>query len=168
MIKFIKKTKKKVILCKIFVKIHQKRFGMKKLLMLFILVVNLFAFDWSGKVNWAMSFDVASNVAKSSNKLIMVDIGLTTCPPCRYLAQKVYTNEKVAKYINKNFVPVFYLADQDTLPIIVQNYFTGSTPTILFLKSNGELVYSMIGARPPKIFLNILKEVQAKFAKGAK
>jgi len=141
---------------------------MKKLLMLFMLVASLFAFDWSGKVNWAMSFDVASNVAKSSNKLIMVDIALTTCPPCRYLAEKVYTDPEVSKYINENFVPVFYLADQDALPATVQNYFTGSTPTILFLKPNGELVYSMIGARPPQTFLKILKEVETKYAKGAK
>jgi uncharacterized protein YyaL (SSP411 family) len=141
---------------------------MKKWFFLIVFVSSLFAVDWSGKVNWAMSFDVARNVAKSSNKLIMVDIALTTCPPCKYLAQKVYTNDEVSKFINENFVAVFYLADQDTLPVIVQNYFTGSTPTILFLKPNGELVYSMIGARPPKIFLNILKQVQAKYTKGAK
>ena len=36
--------------------------------------------------------------------------------------------------VNDNFVAVFYLADQDNLPPVVQNYFTGSTPTILFLK----------------------------------
>jgi len=141
---------------------------MANLFMFFILVASLFAVDWSGKVNWAMSFDVASNVAKSSNKLIMVDIALTTCPPCRYLAEKVYTDPEVSKYINDNFVPVFYLADQDALPPTVQNYFTGSTPTILFLKPNGELVYSMIGARPPQTFLKILKQVQTKYAKGAK
>jgi uncharacterized protein YyaL (SSP411 family) len=141
---------------------------MKKWFFLIMFVSSLFAFDWSGKVNWAMSYDVASNVAKSSNKLIMVDIALTTCPPCMYLAEKVYTDPEVSKYINDNFVPVFYLADQDALPVTIQNYFTGSTPTILFLKPNGELVYSMIGARPPQIFLKILKEVETKYAKGAK
>ena len=141
---------------------------MKKWFFLIVFVSSLFAVDWSGKVNWAMSFDVARNVAKSSNKLIMVDIALTTCPPCMYLAEKVYTDPEVSKYINDNFVPVFYLADQDALPVTIQNYFTGSTPTILFLKPNGELVYSMIRARPPQIFLKILKEVETKYAKGAK
>jgi uncharacterized protein YyaL (SSP411 family) len=140
---------------------------MKKWFFLIMFVSSLFAFDWSGKVNWAMSYDVASNVAKSSNKLIMVDIALTTCPPCMYLAEKVYTDPEVSKYINDNFVPVFYLADQDALPTTIQNYFTGSTPTILFLKPNGELVYSMIGARPPKVFLQIIKNVNNKY-KGNK
>jgi uncharacterized protein YyaL (SSP411 family) len=93
----------------------------------------------------------------------MVDIALTHCPPCQYLATKVYTNDKVANYINKNFVPVFYLADQDNLPLIVQNYFTGSTPTILFIKPNGELFFRMIGARPPEAFLRILEDVNQRY-----
>jgi len=136
---------------------------MKKLLVFFLLISSLFAVDWSGKINWAMSYNIAQNIAQNSNKLIMVDIALTTCPPCKYLAEKVYTDPEVSEYINQNFVPVFYLADQDTLPPTVQNYFTGSTPTILFLKPNGELVYSMIGARPAKTFLQIIKNVNDKY-----
>jgi len=140
---------------------------MKKLLVFLLLLSSLFAVDWSGKINWAMNYNIAQNIAKSSNKLIMVDIALTTCPPCKYLAEKVYTDPEVSNYINENFVAVFYLADQDTLPPTVQNYFTGSTPTILFLKPNGELVYSMIGARPPQTFLKIIKNVNEKY-KGNK
>jgi len=140
---------------------------MKKLFVVIVLISGLFAVDWSGKINWAMGYGVAQNVAKNENKLIMVDIALTTCPPCKYLAEHVYTDDEVSKYVNKNFIPVFYLADQDTLPPIVQNYFTGSTPTILFLKPNGELFYSMIGARPPQTFLQIIKSVNEKY-KGNK
>ena len=140
---------------------------MKKLLMLFVLISSLFAVDWSGKINWAMSYSVAQNIANSSNKLIMVDIGLTTCPPCKYLAEKVYTDTQVSKYVNDNFVAVFYLADQDNLPPVIQNYFTGATPAILFLKPNGELIYTINGALPPKIFLKKLKEANNKY-KGDK
>jgi uncharacterized protein YyaL (SSP411 family) len=140
---------------------------MKKLFAVLIMACSLFATDWSGKINWAMSYDIASNIAKTEHKLIMVDIGLTTCPPCKYLAEKVYTDPSVSNYINKNFVAVFYLADQDALPPLIQNYFTGSTPTILFLKPNGELFYSMIGARPPQVFLKIIEEVNKSY-KGQK
>jgi uncharacterized protein YyaL (SSP411 family) len=140
---------------------------MKKLVMLSLMAFTLFAFEWAGKVNWALSYDLAKQIAKKEHKLIMVDIALTNCPPCRYLAQNVYTNDKVANYINKHFVPVFYLADKDNIPIDVQNYFTGSTPTILFIKPNGELFYSFIGARPPQTFLKILEDVNNKY-KGNK
>ncbi len=135
---------------------------MKKVLLLLVGIF-LFAFEWSGKVNWAMSYDLAKSIAAKENKLVMVDIALTNCPPCRYLATKVYTDDKVANYINSNFVPVFYLADQDNIPTEVRNYFTGSTPTILFIKPNGELVYSFIGARPPSAFLKILQDVNSKY-----
>lgn len=138
---------------------------MKKVIFM-MLAIFAFAIDWSGKVNWAMGFNAAKNVASQEHKLIMVDVSLTNCPPCQYLATKVYTNDKVANYINKNFVPVFYLADQDSLPLVIQNYFTGSTPTILFIKPNGELYYRMIGARPPQTFLKILKEVNQKYKAG--
>jgi len=139
---------------------------MRKILLFLISSLMLFAFEWSGKVNWAMSYDLAKKLAKEQNKLIMVDVALTRCPPCKYLASKVYTDEEVAKYINENFIPVFYLADQDRLPAEVQNYFTGSTPTIMFIKPNGELYYSFIGARPPKSFLKILKNVNEKYKAG--
>jgi uncharacterized protein YyaL (SSP411 family) len=135
---------------------------MRKLLFLLVGVF-LFAVDWSGKVNWAMSYELAKNLAQKEHKLIMVDVALSHCPPCKYLATHVYTNDKVANYINKNFIPVFYLADKDNIPVEVQNYFTGSTPTILFIKPNGELFYSFIGARPPQTFLKILEEVNQKY-----
>jgi len=138
---------------------------MKKLVFLLFSAL-LFAIDWSGKVNWAMSYDMAKQLAKKENKLVMVDIALTNCPPCKYLATKVYTNDEVADYINKNFIPLFYLADQDHLPNEVANYFTGSTPTILFIKPNGELYYRMIGARPPQTFLKILKDVNENYKAG--
>ncbi|NPA10868.1 MAG: thioredoxin family protein [Epsilonproteobacteria bacterium] len=135
---------------------------MKKLLFL-LFGVYIFAFEWSGKVNWAMSYDMAKNLAQKEHKLIMVDVALSHCPPCKYLATQVYTDDDVANYINQNFIPLFYLADKDRLPAEVQNYFTGSTPTIMFIKPSGELFYSFIGARPPKAFLRILQDVNAKF-----
>jgi uncharacterized protein YyaL (SSP411 family) len=140
---------------------------MKRIIAVLFMMCSLYAVDWSGKINWAMGYGVAQNIAESSNKLIMVDIGLTTCPPCKYMAEKVYSDKKVSDYVNKNFVSVFYLADQDSLPAMVQNYFTGSTPTILFIKPNGELYYRIIGARTPANFLNIIEEINSKY-KGNK
>ena len=139
---------------------------MRKLLLLALFLTSIFAFEWSGKVNWAMSYDLAKQLAKKEHKLIMVDVALSHCPPCRYLAENVYTNDEVANYINKNFVPVFYLADRDNIPLEVQNYFTGSTPTIMFIKPNGELFYRFIGARPPKMFLAILKDVNKQYKRS--
>ena len=140
---------------------------MKKMLLFLVGVVVAFAFDWSGKVNWAISYNTAKMIAQKEHKLVMVDISLSHCPPCRYLASQVYTNDKVANFINSHFVPVFYLADRDNIPVEVQSYFTGSTPTILFIKPNGELYRVIIGARPPQAFLKGLEEIYNSY-KGNK
>ena len=136
---------------------------MKKIVFLILSAVFIFAFEWSGKVNWSISYQAAKNIAKKEHKLVMVDIALTNCPPCRYLASRVYTNDKVASYINKNFVPVFYLADKDSIPLEIQNYFQGSTPTIMFIKPDGQLFTYFIGAREPEDFLAILQKVKSKY-----
>jgi|GEM_PF-3036675 len=130
---------------------------------LLFLPVTILGIDWGGKINWAMNYSVAKEIAQKEKKLIFVDIALTRCPPCRYLATKVYTNQQVADYVNKNFVPVLYLADKDRLPIEVANYFTGATPTILFIKPNGELFYSFIGAKPPQFFLETVRQINNRF-----
>ena len=136
---------------------------MRKFVFLMLSAIFMFAFEWSGKVNWSISYQSAKSIAAKEHKLVMVDIALTHCPPCRYLASRVYTNTKVADYINKHFVPVFYLADQDSIPLEVQNYFTGSTPTILFIEPNGKLFTYFMGARTPSEFLSILKRINEKY-----
>ena len=136
---------------------------MKKIVFLILSAVFMFAFDWSGKVNWSISYQSAKSIAAEEHKLVMVDISLSHCPPCRYLATHVYTNSEVANYINKNFVPVFYLADKDSIPTEVQNYFTGSTPTILFIEPNGKLFTYFVGSRKPANFLLILKTIKDKY-----
>ena len=135
----------------------------RKILLVVFFTLFSFGFDWSGKINWAMSYEMAKNLAKKEHKLVMVDIALSHCPPCRYLATQVYTRDDVANYINSHFIPVFYLADKDNLPVEVQNYFTGSTPTILFIKPNGELFSAIYGARPPKIFLKGLQDIERRY-----
>jgi len=136
---------------------------MKKLLLLLLGAVFIFAFEWSGKVNWSISYQSAKNIAAQEHKLVMVDVSLSNCPPCKYLASHVYTNSKVANYINKHFVPVFYLADKDSIPTEVQNYFTGSTPTIMFIEPNGKLFTYFMGARKPADFLAVLEEIESKY-----
>jgi uncharacterized protein YyaL (SSP411 family) len=131
-----------------------------------LLPVILLGIDWGGKVQWAMNYYLAKQIAQKEGKLVFVDVALSNCPPCRYLAQHVYADPKVADYLNKHFVPVLYLADKDKLPVEVANYFTGATPTIMFIKPNGELFYSFIGARPAPTFLKTLQQVYQRYKGG--
>jgi thioredoxin-related protein len=131
---------------------------MKKLII--FLSVFLFAFE-VGKVNWLRDYKEAEKLALRENKIIMVDISKHNCPPCIYMEKKVYSNEKVAKYIQKNFIPLFYYADTDKIPFFpIGQYFTEVAPSILFIDKNGNLVYRVIGPREAREFLKILKKIK--------
>jgi len=135
---------------------------MKKLLLVFMLVVGAFATDWSGKVNWAMSYNQAKMISKQTGKPIYVDFALSHCPPCKWISNNVYTNDKVAKYMNSHFVNLLYIVDEQKVPMEVGQYFGGSTPTLLIIK-NGKLVANQVGIQRswidnPENFINFLKK----------
>ena len=124
-----------------------------------VMIVGLFAFDWYGKVNWAMNWQSAKEVAKKEHKLIMVDIASTHCPYCKKLAAH-YADKKIADYINKHFVPLLYLADKEYLPKEVARNFRGGVPTLMFFTPDGKLKRYIVGYYPKEFFLNILKQIK--------
>jgi len=138
---------------------------MKKLLLIISLVISSFAFDWTGKINWAMSYDSAKRLAMQTHKPIFVDVALTNCPPCHYLATKVYTVPEIADYINKNFISVLIIADKEKVPAEVGDYFSGSTPTLMFIAPSGKLIYTHVGALRPNQFLEMVKKVKQAYNK---
>jgi thioredoxin 1 len=133
----------------------------KKLLVVFLLVVSAFAFDWSGKVDWAMSYNQAKMISKQTGKPIFVDFALSHCPPCHWISDNIYTNDKVANYMNKHFINLLYVVDEQVPPYEVRQYFKGSTPTLIIIK-NGKLIKNQIGLQRswlnnPENFIDFLK-----------
>ena len=106
---------------------------MKKLLLVLVLVVSSFGFDWSGKVNWAMNYEQAKSLAIRTNKPIFVDLALSHCPPCKYLSKNMYTDDKIANFINKNFVAVLIMVDEEKVPTEVAQFFSGYTPSLIIM-----------------------------------
>jgi thioredoxin 1 len=133
----------------------------KKLLVVFLLVVSAFAFDWSGKVDWAMSYNQAKMISKQTGKPIFVDFALSHCPPCHWISGNIYTNDKIANYMNKHFINLLYVVDEQVPPYEVRQYFKGSTPTLIIIK-NGKLIKNQIGLQRswlnnPENFIDFLK-----------
>ncbi|WP_457564407.1 thioredoxin family protein [Caminibacter sp.] len=135
---------------------------MKKIFLLLIGISFLFSMQTIGKIHWYQDFKKAREIAKKEHKIIMVDISLHHCPPCWYMANIVYEYQPVADYVNKNFVPVFYYADKDRVPLDVSQYFLGTAPTVLFISPDDKLIYRVIGSRPAEEFLKILKKIKEK------
>jgi uncharacterized protein YyaL (SSP411 family) len=112
---------------------------MKKLLLVFLLVVTSFAFDWAGKVNWAMGYDMAKRLSNKTGKPVFVDLALSHCPPCKYISTHMYSDDKIASFINKNFIPVLIIVDQERVPQEVAQYFSGYTPSLIIMKDGREI-----------------------------
>lgn len=136
---------------------------MKKFLLICLFVISSFAIDWAGKVTWAMNYYSAKRLSAQTHKPILVDIALSHCPPCKWISQNLYTDDKIASFINKNFIPVLIIVDKEALPEELSNYFTGSTPTIMILNSKGMLITQFVGLNPAikqnkDLFINYLKK----------
>jgi uncharacterized protein YyaL (SSP411 family) len=115
------------------------------------------------KIKWMKNEKEIFIKARKNNRLIMVDISKTGCPPCQYLYDIVYQDPKIAAFINKNFIPAFYMVDKEKVPFVFAEYFSEVAPSILFIKPDGKLYYRIIGARDKNTFLKLLKTVIKKY-----
>ena len=113
---------------------------MKKLLLVLVFIVSSFAFDWAGKVDWAMNYDQAKKLSLQTHKPIFVDLALSHCPPCHWTSSHIYTDKKIAKFINKHFIPVLIIVDEEKTPAEVEQYFTGYTPSFIIMNSRGKQI----------------------------
>ncbi len=135
---------------------------MKKFFLIFLLAANVFA----NGINWVKDYKKAFETAKKEHKLLMVDISVHHCPPCWYMANIVYKYKPVTNYVNKNFIPMFYYADKNKVPIEFSPYFTGAAPNVLLITPDDKLYYRVFGSRPAKIFLEKMKQLNNKYQKG--
>jgi thiol:disulfide interchange protein DsbD len=111
---------------------------MKKLMVLFFLIIGVFVY--ADEINWVYSLDEALELSKKESKPIMVDIYADWCGWCTKLDQEIYTDESVIEtskeFINLKIDSENNLVDFDR---INDAFEIDSLPTILFL--DGEFNY---------------------------
>ncbi|KAA9332837.1 thioredoxin family protein [Adhaeribacter soli] len=86
-----------------------KRYHLPALL---LLVLTLAAFRFSDKdkkekdpINW-ISIEEAEKLSKKQPRKIVIDVYTDWCGWCKKMDQSTFADEKVAKYVNKNFYAV--------------------------------------------------------------
>jgi thioredoxin-related protein len=111
----------------------------KRILLLCALVVcTLFATE----VNWAKNYQTALSDAKNSKKLVLMVVDRQGCPYCELLKEDVIESDSVAKYINKNFIPLLVTQNDGTYP--EDKFIVHGTPTTYFITDKGEMHMSPI------------------------
>lgn len=113
------------------------------------------------QVAWVARFDNALKQARAEQKLIVVDISTSWCPPCRRMAREVHTNKDFIEFTRTQ---IFMLldAEKDNDGIRIASRFNvHAYPTILVLDSQGREIDRLIGGTSAADLIRDLKEIFA-------
>ncbi|MFT7859530.1 MAG: thioredoxin family protein, partial [Sulfurimonas sp.] len=98
---------------------------MKKLVLTMILLsASLFA----GEINWAKDFQSGAATAKQEGKPVLFVFSRHSCKYCKILENTTFSDERVIKALNKDFVSIIAYSDEgDKFP---QMLWRPGTPTL--------------------------------------
>lgn len=97
--------------------------------------------------------------AKAENKHIFVDAYTTWCGPCKWQSKRVFPQEKVGTFFNKNFISFKMDMEKGEGINFRKKYSVRAFPTLVYFSPQGEMVHKTVGANPAALLL-----VQAKNA----
>ena len=106
------------------------------------------------------TFDEALAKAKQENKLVFVDFYATWCGPCKQMAEKVFTDEEVGKYMKDKFVCMQIDVEKEGWQKETAGNFNVTVlPTLIFFKADASVASRLAGAREKVDLLNAAKVV---------
>ncbi|WP_320054844.1 thioredoxin fold domain-containing protein [uncultured Acetobacteroides sp.] len=134
---------------------------MKKLAAALLLLPALFAGSLQAQ-NRSVQFEdttfaISLAKAKAANKPIFMDGFTSWCGPCKYMAKKVFTQDKVADFMNANFVSVKFDMEKGEGVTLAKKYGVNVYPTFLILDTAGNLVHRIVGSSEADEFLEKVK-----------
>lgn len=92
------------------------------------------------------SFESLLLKAKIEGKLIFMDCYTSWCGPCKQMEAKVFPQEKVGNYFNKNFICAKWNMQKGEGTQLAQRFEINAFPTMLLITSEGEICYRVTGA----------------------
>lgn len=107
-------------------------------------------------VNFGQWHPSAFRRALGEEKVVLLSLSTSWCHFCREMDRMTYSQEKIASFMEENFVPV--RVDADRRPDINRRYNQGGFPSTVFLTPSGEII-SGATFLPPDDFLTIATQV---------
>lgn len=84
-------------------------------------------------------------MAEIENKLIFLDCYTSWSGPCKMLAKTVFKDPKISVLMNNKFINVKKDMEKGEGVILRKMYGIKSYPTLLFINSNGEVKFRIVG-----------------------
>ena len=122
-----------------------------------------------GQTNFQrLTMDEAAAKAKAERKMIFVDLYTSWCGPCKMMADKIFPDPELGKYMNEKFVCVKYDAEKEEEgKALAAKYSVTAYPTFLLLNADQALENQIVGgvAKPEEFPLRV--EEALKFSVAA-
>ena len=136
---------------------------MKKILIYFFALAIVTQVSAQGEVaffegTWQEAFEKA----KKENKHVFVDSYTDWCYWCKVMDKETFTDEKIAAYLNEEFVPIKVNMEKDFGIDVAMKFRVRAFPTSLYFSPDGELQVKQPGYEPDNDkFLDFLKEIRS-------
>ena len=130
----------------------------KKLLSLLVFLLITGSSLYAQGVNWR-NWESALDEAKRTNKMIMMDVIRDNCRFCIKMDKNVFANEKMAAYLEKNFIPVKINLSHRELPMGLK---VEMTPTFFFFTGDQKMIKKIVGSWNQKDFYELTDKIIAE------
>lgn len=144
---------------------------MKKILITYLIV--FLCTDYLAGQEYTIEFEDASweeiiKIARKEKKLIFLDAYATWCRPCKEMEYQTFTDPKVGKFYNKNFVNVrFDMEEPGDGQFLSSLFEIKSYPSLVFVDpQTGDMQYKVEGLLYPDDFLSLGKMASEEIPKS--
>ena len=104
------------------------------------------------------TFNEELTKASNEGKLVFVDFYATWCGPCKQMAEKVFPDEELGKYMNEKFVCLQIDVEKEGWQKeVAEKYNVTVLPTLVFFKLDSTVASRLAGAREKAELLNAAK-----------
>lgn len=113
----------------------------------------------SNHVKWINNIVSAKELAKESDKNILVFFTGKWCSPCKIMKRQVFADGKVMKAINAKVVSVEIDVDDPKNAELIKQYNINATPITIFMDHKGKVINYGVGKIGKTKFLQMLSGI---------
>lgn len=110
------------------------------------------------KIHW-LSYKAGMEKMKTEHKKGFLHFYTGWCTYCKLMEKQTFSNKKVIRYLNENFIAMRVDAEGKANREIVRRYSAYQYPSNFFLNEDTSGIGSRPGFIPPDMFISILKYI---------